>query len=59
MCVSPHRWFPWQVVVEVPTMFAVYTVCVVFTDTLPMDLNNHNSLFIIMIIIIGSFIELK
>lgn len=39
MRVSPHCWFPWQVVVEVLTAFTVYTISVVFTDTLSMDLN--------------------
>lgn len=36
---SPHRWFPRQLVVEVLTAFTVDTVGVVFADTLSMDLD--------------------
>lgn len=39
VCVSPHGWFPRQVVVEVLAAFTVDTVGVVFTHTLSVHLN--------------------
>lgn len=47
MRVSSHCWFPWQVVVEVLTAFTVYTIGVVFTHTLSMDLNMKDGLLLI------------